>query len=491
MGKTTVNKIVSLILEQINAHTTEDFAPDKFTFIDSLEKYEDVFFGKDGVEDQNQPVETGVEAEVDEMAQPSKHPIEKLPEPLRIPVNMLTKGSKTPYIPRIVTLDPITNEMVEGVVITDEYHTMPNGDRVLRFYNYGEELKVDRAKRRLRYVVLPENRFMADLPRSTAMGTQYVRPDYETAPPNEPRYDKEKREKRLLAIKEANAKRYGIFPVINDMFSKHEVLDHLDICLIPEAWATSRRTEHTTNKIILKKFGGASPEIDADFYAARDILNINDAVNNVLDLRADLALGAIGQEGQTFDINRPREASSHVPRRHANYIYTKGGNWAGKQRVHDPNFFQRAGGKTMVYHLNSKNIQEGLKELNVESVLHLAGNIVETNYDNDYILTATFTATLNARNLTSGSGEDRGPLIQPVTVSLLKPLPEDYDPATFNLDKNMEFFVNEGRTRSSNKSGFLPALIDRLGNAILETIDPDDVQQRIVQLAQEAVEENA
>jgi hypothetical protein len=494
MKKDSVDSLVSLIIEQINEWGNDSFPSDQFTFIDSLEKYEDVFFGQD----QEQPAEVGAEvgaevpAEVDEMAQPSKHPIEKLPEPLRIPVNMLTKGGKTPYIPKIVTLDPLTNEMVEGMIISDEYHTMPNGDRVLRFYNYGEEPKVDRAKRRLRYVVLPENRYLSDLPRSSAMGTKYVRPDYETTPANETEEDKEKRLARIAAIKEANAKRYGIFPIVNDVFSRHDVLDRLDICLIPETWATTKRTEHTTNVTKLKKFGGTSPEIDADFYAVRDILNVDEAINSVMDLRADLAMGAMGDEEQAFDINRPRETSSAVPRRHANYIYTKGGNWSGKQRVHDPEFFKKAGGKTMVYHLNSKNIQEGLKELNVESVLHLRGFIDnDINGGDQYILKATFTSTLNARNLTSGAGENRGSLIDPIIVSLIKPLPKDFDVDTFTLDANPEFFVNEGKARGGKKTGFLPSLISRLGDAIMANVDPDDVQQRIVQLAQEAVEENA
>jgi len=205
-----------------------------------------------------------------------------------------------------------------------------------------------------------------------------------------------------------------------------------------------------------------------------------------MNLRADLAQGAMDDE-QAFDINRTREISSHVPRRHANYIYTKGGNWEGKQRVHDPNFFKKAGGKTMVYQLNSKNIQEGLKELNVESVLHIGGNIE----GNDYVLKATFKAILNARNLTSGAGENRGNLFTPITVSLIKPLPKGIEIENFSLDKNPEFFVNEGKTRSSKKTGFLPALVERLGNGILEIIDPDDVQQRIIQLAEEAVAENA
>ena len=495
MRKVTVNKIVSLVIEQINAEIAEDFAPNEFTFIDSIEKYGNIFFGNedqpvDGVTPAAEPIAepVGVEAEVDEMARAPKYELQKLPQPLRIPVNLLIPGSKTTIIPRIVCIDPTTNEELEGVVVSDEYYMMPNGDRVLRFYNYGEEQKVDRTKKHLRFIVLPdiENKFLADLPRNTKTGTNYVRPDYETAPENETDEDKEKRLARIAAIKESNSKRYGIFPIINDMFSRHDILDRLDICLIPETWATTKRTEHTTNVTKLKQFGGTSPEIDADFFAVRDILNVNDAINNVMDLRADLAMGAMDDE-QQFDINRSREASAAVPRRHANYIYTKGGNWSGKQRVHDPNFFKEAGGKTMIYHLNSKNIQEGLKELSVESVLHLRGFI----NDNEYVMKATFTSTLNARNLTSGAGENRGSLIEPIVVSLVKELPQDYDATNFTLESDMEFFVNEGRKRSGGKSGFLPSLIDRLGNAILETVDPDDVQQRIVQLAQEAVKENA
>ena len=492
MKKINVESLVSLIIEQINEQGNDPFPPDQFTFIDSLPKYMPDFQEGEASysEPSNEPeggIEPGVESEVDEMSRVRTYgEPEKLPELLRIPANMLIKGGKTPYIPNIATLDPETNEIVPGMVISDEFHTMPNGDRVLRFYNYGEEPKIDRLKKVERFVVLPENRYLSYLPRSTKMGTKYQRPDYEVAQPGETTRQTEIRLNRIKAIAEGNAKRYGIFPLINDVFSKHEILDRLDICLIPETWASTKRTEHTTNVVQLKKFGGTTPEIDADFYAARDLLNVNEAINSVMNLRADLAQGAMDDE-QAFDINRTREISSHVPRRHANYIYTKGGNWEGKQRVHDPNFFKEAGGKTMVYQLNSKNIQEGLKELNVESVLHIGGNIE----GNDYVLKATFKAILNARNLTSGAGENRGNLFTPITVSLIKPLPKGIEIENFSLDKNPEFFVNEGKTRSSKKTGFLPALVERLGNGILEIIDPDDVQQRIIQLAEEAVAENA
>ena len=53
--------------------------------------------------------------------------------------------------------------------------------------------------------------------------------------------------KKLSVQKESNAKRFGIFPVINNIFSRHDVLDKLDECLIPETWGTRLRVEHIRN----------------------------------------------------------------------------------------------------------------------------------------------------------------------------------------------------------------------------------------------------
>ena len=251
------------------------------------------------------------------------------------------------------------------------------------------------------------------------------------------------------------------------------------------------------NKELRKKFGASDPEIDVDFYAGRDVLNVDEAINEMMELRADLAMGDIAAEDREnmvddegnpmFDIKRDRETSAALKRRHANYIYTAGGNWEGRQRVHDREFFEKAGGKTMRYELNSQDIQEGLKELNIESALDIKGYVVE----NDYVLKATFRSLVNARNLTSGEGEFRGELFPPIVVSLQKPLPEDFDPAHFNFDTNIKFFVSEGRKRASNKSGFFPQLMDRLGQAILDNVKPDDVMGKIINLAQEAVDQNA
>ena len=77
------------------------------------------------------------------------------------------------------------------------------------------------------------------------------------------------------------------------MFSDHGLLDKLDISLIPETWASPIRTEHTTNvsHSKVKKFGGTTAEIDVDFYSVRDVTDVETAVDDVMDIRADLAMG--------------------------------------------------------------------------------------------------------------------------------------------------------------------------------------------------------
>lgn len=524
MKKINVDSLVSLIMEQIDSQQagegqTEGFDPIHFTYIDKLEDYPELFQPEEEESDVDlnppenvdnvNPNDVSPESEVDEMAQVTKEPIELLEEPLRIPANTLVVkpdkyGHATP-VPNILCIDPDTGDYGDpGIIISNEMMVMPSGERILRFANWGEEQKRDRAEKRLHYLVFPRDfdddqstQYLTDKPRNARFNSSYVRPDYETEPPNETPENKKKRLARILAITKSNVKRYGMYPIINDLFSRNKILDRLDSCLIPETWAGNRRTEHTWNKELRKKFGATDPEIDVDFYAGRDILNVDEAIGEMMELRADLAMGELADEDREnmvdaegnpmFDIKRDREASVPLKRRHANYIYTQGGNWEGRQRVHDKEFFEKAGGKTMRYELNSQDIQEGLKELSIESSFDIKGYVVE----NDYVLKATFKSTVNARNLTSGEGEFRGELFPPIVVSLMKPLPEDFDPEHFNFDTNIKFFVSEGRKRASNKSGFLPQLMDRLGEAIMDTINPDAVQGKIIELAQEAVDQNA
>jgi hypothetical protein len=260
----------------------------------------------------------------------------------------------------------------------------------------------------------------------------------------------------------------------------------LDICLIPEPWAGPEFSEHTTNKTVLKTFGGVSPDIDCDFIAVRDLIDVESAINEVMDLRMALAEGPEAQGIQP----REREASKHMPRQHANYIY-KGGNWEAKQRVHDPEFFKREGGKTPVYELLSKNIQEGLKTINVKAVLDIKGGIDNGNVNNgQYTLRGTFTAELNCRNLKTGAGESTGHLFQPINVVMSKPMPEDVDKANFSLEQNTDFFINEGRTNKKiNRTGFLPDFINKIGAEIVANVDPDAVLQKMGQLVQLAVDQ--
>lgn len=481
MGKITVNNLVSLILNEINSQ--QAFPSNQFTFIGNrqdLSQYLQVVEAPaEGGEHQN---------EMGEMAQKREYESEKLPQVMKIPVEELSLGPKG-QLPPIRCLDPESGEYVDNVVIGDTVLTTPTGLRFLIFENFVGRTKVDMAgKKEEFYVQIPENKFLKFKPRGSVYGKEVPRnvsQKLSVAPPDELEPDRIAREKRLAAIKEANAKRYGIFPIINDVFSNPRILDHLDICLIPETWATSVRTEHPTNKILLKKFGGNTSDIDADFIAVRDMKNVDEAITNVMDLRAELAMGADDPNNPRPD--RQREFSQHMPRQHAAAIYHNG-NWHAKQRVHDPEFFRKAGGKTPVYELLSKNIQEGLATVNIKSVLHITGNIQNNT---EYLIKATFSSQLNARNLERGSGEEIGDLFPPITVGLRKPLPEDADPAAFTLEQNTSFFVDQGRTtKAGEKTGYFPTLMKSLALEIKNQIDPDAVLERMIQLIQNAVDVN-
>ena len=353
------------------------------------------------------------------------------------------------------------------------------------FYNYGLEQKIDRNKKKANYVVLADNRFMMDKPRGKGWGKEIPRNVQQTlsvAPEGESEEEKTQRLRRLQHIREGNAKRYALFPLINKMFSEHGLLDKLDISLVPETWATPPRTEHTQNVISLKKFGGNSAEIDADFYAVRDLDDVEGAIDEVMELRADLAMGDVEDD-------RERDVSKSVPRRHANYIY-QNGNWFAKQRVHDEDFFKREGGKTPVYALLSKNIQEGNKGVSIESHLDVKGSVE----GDQYVLKSVFSSELNMRNPETGAGEVIGQLFDPVVTGLRKPLVDDegnpIDPNQFTLENNTTFFVNEGRTVQGSKTGFMPDFFNDTANKIKESIDPDEVLTRMVQLVQSIADQD-
>jgi len=515
MAKIPIKHLVSLIIEQINTkgELNRLFPPDKDVYIDDLSKYpilfEPVQDAEDATPEQGQEpqsnidldrskirtLEPEVEPELAMVAEgkPPKFPRHTIPEVIRIPAEELyvAEGSNPPG--RVVCEDPETGEMVEGVVISNVIMTLPSGKEVLVFRNHGEPSKVDKPVVNTRYVVLKEsrdiiNRYMKFLPRGDMWQNPIDRDVLETLLANPPGPDatpeeQEAYDKKVSTLQNARAKRYALYPLINRMFSDHELLDKLDISLIPETWATPIRTEHTTNvsESQVKSFGGTSAEIDADFYSVRDMTDVQMAIDNVMDLRADLALGALE------DDEREREVSTAVPRRHANMVY-RNGNWFAKQRVHDEEFFRREGGKTPRYELLSKNIQEGDKKVTVESVLDVKGQIEGDNYG----LISTFTATLSVRHPETDAGVTVGKLFEPIVTRLRKPLVDDKDrpinPETFTLENNIKFFVNEGRIVRDSRTGFLPDFFQLTGENIKNNINPDAVLQTMATLAEDAAQ---
>lgn len=446
MKSITPDKLVSLILEELQKAQ----APDKPIFFHDFNDIERYFGFSAG----------GHESEMGEMANIKKIP-EKLPEPLNISIDELSPESRN--IPHIVSVDPVTNQLVEGRIIGDEVITLPNGVKVLKFQNYGEGEKLDRANHVAAYVVLPENIFYKHPPRNVKMGSQYVPKDLESAPENETPEERDARLKKIGINNEAYAKRYVIYPAINNFFSKPEILNRLDVSLIPETWAGPFRTERTTNKEIRFEFGGNGHSINIEFYSVKDIDSIEGALEEIFKTRLDIEDGVE---------NRERKRSATKPREYANYIYTQGGNWDAIQRIYDEENFKKAGEYTSILKLLKQNIQKGQKGLNVMSKLIINGDLSNAE---EYRLSAKFATTLNYR--TVGDVVKAGDLISPIIVEVRRPIPpEIIESETFSVRTNKNFFGKAGQ------DGIFVELMNKLGDEMLNKINPDEVLAKISDL---------
>ena len=172
MAKTTIKNLVSLILEQIDTQTEleKTFPRDQYVFVENIYDYPELFQtpGAERQPDdkirqlQPEPEQEPELAMVAEMAggRERVYPTHEIEEPLRIPVNIMTRTAnsiaKMPQMPKIVSLDPATNEFVEHIAIGNEIMETPTGYEVLVFENFGINPKPDRQDSKVMYVVLKE-----------------------------------------------------------------------------------------------------------------------------------------------------------------------------------------------------------------------------------------------------------------------------------------------------------------------------------------------
>lgn len=512
MGKATVKKLVSLILNEINQQGGKEVQG--FTYIgddQDLQRYLQATEPSYGAEAELEPEFSGSHSgEMDEMAGDGttklKLPHRKIDPPMYIPVDVLELSNDAKaYIPPILCLDPANGEYVKNMCIGDIIMTVPSGHEFLRFENYaGKTLANQKSVRQFNYILLPTNigdryGFSKDQPRGNRWGipiNRNVREKLKVEVPGETEEQRDKRLKRLDALYRALSKRFGLFPIINEAFANPEVLDHLDKCLIPETWAISLTTEHPTNKIIVKKYGGDSPEVDVDFVAVRDLENVEKAINDVVELRTALAMGPDDPNLDVTDVRqREREYSKPMQRQHANLIY-QNGNWDAKQRAHDQNIFREEGGKSDIYNLLAKSIQEGNVKVVIKSVLEIKGNVrvIPEDESYEYVFRGKFSSVLYHRNA-EGAGALVGELFEPIVVTLRKPV-GDYDIESTNFESRPEFFINAGRKSTQrigqtvDRSGFLKTFITKMTTELVDRIDPDEVLRTMTMLVENASEQN-
>lgn len=468
MGKIGINRLVSLIMEEINK-VQEPNKPMYFKNLNDVIDYFDL--------DENPP-----ESEMGEMA--NKRPtatFEKLDEPMRISLTELDPTSKLKG--PIASLDPNTNEIVQGVIIGDEIvklksRTREGGLICLKFQNYGAEGGLDRELPPKEFIVLPEKYYSKHEPRSARWGTEYVKPDYSTPVPGETERQKQVREKKPEVNNERYAKYYVINPSINRLFSNPTILNKFDVSLIPEIWAGSLRTERVTNKEVRFSFGGNRPTLNFEYYALQDfedvteedgtvISGVESALNNIFKTRMDLE--GLDVNDPDYLKNRLKKRSKTKPREYANYIYQRGGNWDAIQRIYNENEFKNAGEYTDILQLLKKNIQEGKVSLNTKSKLYVDGDVV----GNEYILRAKFEAEMNYRTVRTSRGEKITNLIQPVFAEVRADIPQGTDITSMTIRNNKDFFG------TPEKPGLFQALMNELGEKIIENLNPDEVLTKL------------
>jgi hypothetical protein len=489
MKKITPDKLVALILEEIKKPKAPDH-PIYFETLDDVYQY----YGFD------ENMEQSHESEMAEMAnvRDAFKNIQRLAEPLYIPVNQVSEFHGDFPNP-VRCLDPRTNQIVENVIIGDLILPLPNGQEMLAFQNYAPGIDPNADKttmdqrsnlgthnrpKKQHFLVLPENAFYHFEPRNKRYNSEYIPRDLTIEPEGETPEEKEARLIQLAQDNENYAKRYIIFPAVNELMSRKEILDRLDVSLIPETWANMFRTERTTNVETRLKFGGNGTDIQAEFYAVRDfddvettdeqgnkvvISGIENAMNDIIKTRMDIEDGIE---------NRERKMSQTKPREYANYIYTRGGNWEAMQRIYDESQFKAQGEYTKKLKLLRKNILKGKKGANIFSKLTIHGELE----GNTYVLQAKFQAELFYRTVGIQTASKGGQIIEPIRAEVRKNVTdEQIQQQSFTIKRNRNFF-GTGKAKTTGPPEIFTGLMDKLGEKMLNEINPDEVLTKISQL---------
>jgi len=542
MPKTTIKNLVSLILEQIDTQSELDklFPPDEYIFVENIYDYPELFQPRTQEQPDDKVRQLQPEPEVDDKVRqlqpepeldmvaesrppdPTEFNVTMLEEPMMIPVTIMSQKpnskGKISQIPPIKSLNPITNEFVDEVAIGVELLTTPSGHEVLKFWNYIVEQKAGKAKERERNFIILKDRWQEDKSRiwheleniwqknnvrgphfglkvidRNPQGTQQkIIADSKLIIDNPDTTFDEKElatktlkdaEERLTTIQGANTKRYAIFPSVNQMFDHPDILNKLDISLIPEAWAAQERTESSALVRKTNKLGDSSPEIDIDFISARDFETVDQAMEQSMEMRMQLA----GAEDAEV---KKREFSKQHTRSHGDRSYG-GGGWPTGQRAADQEAFIKAGEETDIYGLFSQAIQKGNIKVTTESTLRLFGNVE----GDEYVMSATFSSKMYDRGA-SGLATHSGALFNPITVEDRKPFRneetgEGYNPENFTVEKNITFFVTEGKESDMRirRTGFIPRLMQKLAAEITSQINANDVIARMTIIAKNAANE--
>ena len=331
---------------------------------------------------------------------------------------------ETPKLGRIPVIgkNPSTGEYVPGKVFTKDLRKSASGHMAILFTNHEKKgaYYVDKT----RWAVLSNDKtkidkIYPDEPRNTVYSSSWKGPaEKEVVNQNTRgvetqtvRRDPEDLGKRIL------------FDVINRVFSEPELFKHEHKCAIPEIVANAKTTERKTNVNRVMSFSG--PNLSFTISTMRNFSDPQTAIDKSLGFRMALDFG---------DEPEVQDMPDYMRRQFANAY--PGSKWESSQAADSKKVYK---GKTPIYHLKKKFVQEGESYFNRHTFLVVRSRITA---DNILILEMTFYVDENRRSIDSETAKNIGHVIQPIDVMLGKRLPglEGINSDEFTVAKYPEFY---------------------------------------------------
>lgn len=335
----------------------------------------------------------------------------------------------------ISSINPETNEVVQGKIYSSVIRVSPNGSKLVEFFNQSKGgMKMFYDYRNHKLFQYP--------PRNSVYGTAYTAPKMEKLKDIDP----DKYDEKVEIENERWTKKYVLYPLINELFNKDKIKIRLFMAGLPILGAGKEFTEPVTN--VDRRMRYIGPELSFELHSVRDETDVQNALDKIISYRERLANEEEPENTDMGDL-APKK---HV-RMYGGNVYP-GGHWKEYQRTFSEKYHEL----TPKYHLHMKAVQGGEISYTLTTKLKVYGTAIN---EDSYILRLILTFSRSMRDITKSKGTSKGDVIPPIEIIVREPKPYNIV-GNFTVRENKEFYENI----------FKKGLIE-LGRKILE-IDPDE-----------------